>query len=151
MVGVKVQALLADLETQTNDAGEYTIDNVPPGEEFIAVEAFSVLTEFQSVTVQPGQTSTADFTLIQAIPGPCVLRGNIEGRVLVNSAPAPGARVWVHRGSGEAVTDINGHYIINNMCSGLVLAEWKAIRGGIVVQVVPQETITAPDILLAPR
>lgn len=151
IAGAKVEALVAGLETQTNDDGKYTFDHVPPGEEFIAIEAPLAFAEFQPVTVQSGQTSFADFTLIQAIPGPCVRRGNIEGRVLVNSAPASGARVWAYDEAGEVVTDNNGHYIIDNTCGSLILAEWKGIRGGVIVQIVPQKTITAPDILLYPR
>ncbi len=151
--GAKVEVQLAGLEATTDPNGRYFFSNIPPGEEFVTVGAPLHLSAFQAVTVRPGQTATADFALIGAIPGPCppLLRGTVEGRVLIESRPATGARVWIWGEPFEAVANKVGWYVIPDACGELILAEWGDMRGGIVVQISPRATITAPDIMLSPR
>jgi hypothetical protein len=149
---VLVTAYISGLTSTTNTDGSYYIGDLPAGKEFITVGEASHEEAFQSVNISAGNTSTANFAI-----GPTywVLNKHVlEGRVLLNSSPVAGARVWICSQNGSDTTDNNGQYHIEfntgaSSNSFLILVELGDARGGTEVNLSAEQITTAPDIILS--
>lgn len=145
----EVTAVLANLAARPDSLGTYTFDYLPPGQEFIAVEAPDYQSDFHHIIVQAGQKSAVEIWLthssLRYIYGS--LEATIEGRVLINSYPAPEVRVWIWNTNLNAITDGNGWYQFTHApLEALVLAEREGQRQGVIVSAEPQATTRVPDI-----
>jgi uncharacterized GH25 family protein len=122
---------------ETDDNGEYKIENLRPGRWHLIVEAEGHHPEARVVGVHSGQTTIADFRLF-----PRVLdTGSVRGRVIDprTQEPIEGAHVVVLPGGdiviadivpaiiyGEATTNGNGEYAIGQVPVGPVkVCAWK--------------------------
>jgi hypothetical protein len=114
------------IEARTDEAGRYTLRDVPPGWQAIRVGGHPrspVAPGLKTVTIRSGQALTVDFTL--------PLRGVISGRIIdENDEPVPGVEVVLlgsEYGAGElryfrrhaARTNDEGDYRIQNVRPGV--------------------------------
>lgn len=98
--------------TTTNSSGGYTLTGVPTGTVQLVASASGFQSVSQSVTVNGGATSTANFTLIP------VTAGSVTGKVtnISNGAILAGATVtW---SGGSATTNSSGIYTMTNVTAG---------------------------------
>lgn len=98
--------------TTTNSSGGYTLTGVPTGTVQLVASASGFQSVTQSVTVNGGATSTANFTLIP------VTAGSVTGKVtnISNGAILAGATVtW---SGGSATTNSSGIYTMTNVTAG---------------------------------
>lgn len=98
--------------TTTNSSGGYTLTGVPTGTVQLVASASGFQSVSQSVTVNGGATSTANFTLSP------VTAGSVTGKVtnISNGAILAGATVtW---SGGSATTNSSGIYTMTNVTAG---------------------------------
>ena len=62
----QVSVVGTQIGAQTNDAGEYRLNNVPPGPRTVRVQRIGFAAATSPVTVVAGETATADFTIREA-------------------------------------------------------------------------------------
>ena len=61
-----VSVVGTQIGTQTNDNGEYRLNNVPPGPRQVRVQRIGFAAVTSTVTVPPGETATLDFSIREA-------------------------------------------------------------------------------------
>lgn len=151
MANATIEAELSGSRAYTDSEGNYSL-LVFPGKDYITVLAPHYRPQFKEMTIKPGQSARANFTLLSGVGGPCYLHTlyTVDGRVVDGSGPVRGARVWIWNTRYESVTDENGEYSIENACGELILAEVGNQRGGVVVRVPSESVVTAPTISLRP-
>ena len=62
----QVSVVGTQIGAQTNDNGEYRLNNVPPGPRTVRVQRIGFAAATSAVTVVAGETATADFTIREA-------------------------------------------------------------------------------------
>ena len=63
---VQVSVVGTQIGAQTNDDGEYRLNNVPPGPRTVRVQRIGFAAASNPVTVVAGETATLDFTIREA-------------------------------------------------------------------------------------
>jgi hypothetical protein len=102
--------------TATTDAsGAYTLKGVPAGTVQLVASASGFQSVTQSVVVNGGATSTANFTLPAA-----ATTGSITGKVTSASSGAVLSGATVSWSGGTSTTDANGIYTLANVTAGSV-------------------------------
>lgn len=108
--------------TITDNAGSYTINNIPAGTYTVTASRSGYTAASKSVTVIAGTTVSANFALTTAPSS----TGSISGKVMddVTKTPIAGARVST--GSRTVFTDAGGNYAFTNLAPGTYRVEAEA-------------------------
>lgn len=144
-------------EAHTNDAGEYHMAEVRPGEYGIKAFKEGWQPDQSLVTVRPGETATQNFLLQQAGgDNHGAIAGVVLGAAPGGPVPLAGAKVKLFRGNHlerVATTGPNGHYEIPDLQPGgyvaVALAQGYQPSDEVHVNVHPRET-TEQNFLLQP-
>jgi hypothetical protein len=99
--------------TTTDTSGAYTLTGVPTGTVQLVASASGFQSVTQSVTVNGGSTSTANFTLSPAAAG-----GTVTGKVTNVSSGAALSGATVSWSGGSATTSTTGIYTLTNVTAG---------------------------------
>jgi thermitase len=97
----------------TDAAGQYTINDVPPGSYEVAANKEGYQSSSLTVTVLAGSTAVASFLLNEVI-----LPGSITGSVTDAKDSSPIAGATVTDGTRMTTTDATGRYTIANVPAG---------------------------------
>ncbi|MEI2325688.1 carboxypeptidase regulatory-like domain-containing protein [Priestia megaterium] len=100
----------------TNAQGQYTISNVTPGQYSLTVSASNFQSQSRGVTINAGQTTVSNFTLI---PSPGTVTGTITGSA---GTPIEGAVIEVLDSGSNVIasttSNAQGQYTINQLAPG---------------------------------
>ncbi|MBA3355509.1 MAG: carboxypeptidase regulatory-like domain-containing protein [Pyrinomonadaceae bacterium] len=119
---------------KTDQAGSFTVSNLPPGEHRVSAGKAGFLAQEKTVTIRPNSNTREDFTLkpestagertatTRTITPPIkkvVSAGQLRGRVVdaKTGKPVPGAAVSI-MGQRGVVTDQNGVFAFANLMPG---------------------------------
>lgn len=105
----------SSFSTVTESNGTYTLSNVPTGEATVYALATGYNQTSCVVTVDPGSTTTCDFSLVPKSIG--TIRGKVYD--IGTTGGIPGARV-VGPSNMETTTDPYGDYVLYNVQAGFV-------------------------------
>lgn len=112
--GATVTLQATSFSTTASDAGDYIINNIPPGDYTIVFTKYNYNAVSQDITLGPGETFVLDMPLE-------IKKGKIYGTVVdeYSAAKLSGVSVSLQDVSGlSAVTDQNGYFEINNVPVG---------------------------------
>ncbi|MCX9009879.1 MAG: carboxypeptidase regulatory-like domain-containing protein [Candidatus Methanoperedens sp.] len=144
--GATISVAGTSLTAVTDDAGNYTIPNVPVNTYTVTASAAGYNTGTQRATVNENQTTAVNFQLT-----PLPTTGDITGRVTdTDGTPISAATVKLVEEDASVITDANGDYRHSNVSAGAHTVTASAPRYRDYTQrvtVAADQTVTANFIL----
>lgn len=109
-----IQGNVVLASTLTDSSGVYLIENLQPGNYSLSVMAGGYQSSVGSINIQPGLTTTLDFTLASQ-------PGNLAGTIQDSTGPIIGATIQVFSNTtllASVLSDSSGNYQISNLAPG---------------------------------
>jgi TonB-dependent SusC/RagA subfamily outer membrane receptor len=119
---VAIDAISVRIGTVTRATGEYTLVNVPAGSHTLVVRRLGYAVQRRAITVAPGETVTADFTLATAT--------TTLGEIVVTGTAAPTER----RALGTSVASVDSSMIARAQASTIEQALQGKMAGAQITQ-----------------